>query len=188
MSPNYRGLFESWEIAVAKKLVNDYRKRWKCLEREDFDDLLQECLTHWFFSKDKYDPSGGAAKNTFMARIVKNKLRDIVKEYKRNKRKVLQNSISLNQPLSEDKDDSSLLDILADESDFRVQSELKIALSETYSQLTPKQRELCAYLTEGYSSMKELGEKLGVDRVTVYREIKRIRRIFNDKGLKDFLR
>ena len=26
MSLNYGGLFESWEIAVAKKIVSDYRK------------------------------------------------------------------------------------------------------------------------------------------------------------------
>jgi len=46
---SYEGLFEGWEVAVAKHLVNEFKKQWTCLDIDDFDDLLQECLTHWFF-------------------------------------------------------------------------------------------------------------------------------------------
>jgi mannose-6-phosphate isomerase-like protein (cupin superfamily) len=38
---------QRWEIAVTKKLVGEYRRRSRSLAREEFDDLMQECLAHW---------------------------------------------------------------------------------------------------------------------------------------------
>lgn len=42
----------NWEIATAKKLVSEYRRRNRTLEREEFDDLVQECLAHWIVAGD----------------------------------------------------------------------------------------------------------------------------------------
>ena len=67
---NYGGLFESWELGVAKRVINDYRREHRNLAREGFDDLLQECLIHWLDVRDQYDPSRGASKKTYMADIV----------------------------------------------------------------------------------------------------------------------
>ncbi len=38
---------QGWEIAVTKKLIGEFRRRSRSLYREEFDDLLQECLMHW---------------------------------------------------------------------------------------------------------------------------------------------
>ena len=38
---------QGWEIAVTKKLIGELRRRSRSLYREEFDDLLQECLTHF---------------------------------------------------------------------------------------------------------------------------------------------
>ena len=46
---------QGWEIAVAKKLIGEFRRRSRSLNREDFDDLLQECLTHWLEVRQKLD-------------------------------------------------------------------------------------------------------------------------------------
>lgn len=188
MSRRYEGLFEDREIGVAKNVIREFKGKWNCLRNEDDEDLLQECLAQWLFAKDKYDPAGGASLSTFMARIVRNKLQNLVKEYERDKRKVFHNSTSLDEPLSKDEGASSLLDILPDQTDYRVQTQLKIILSQTISMLTPQQRELCDLLCEGRSSMAELSESLGIERTTVYREIKRIRAVFESHGLKDFLK
>ena len=37
---------DRWEIAVAKKLVGEFRMRSRILERCEFDDLVQDCLLH----------------------------------------------------------------------------------------------------------------------------------------------
>lgn len=190
-SPNYRGFFEDWEIGVAKNIINKFRKEKRCLEMEDFDDLVQECLVHWYFVKDKYDPSSEASAKTFMARIVKNRLLNIAKEYRRDKRKVLRNTVSIDQPLSEDTD-LTLSDTLSSENalnpDFRSQLELRIELEKTMQKLSPQQKEICKYLEDETVTIKDISQYLNIDRGTVYREIKRIRAIFEEDRLKDFLR
>ena len=40
------GGLQRWEIAVTKKLVGEFRRRSRSLAREEFDDLMQECLAH----------------------------------------------------------------------------------------------------------------------------------------------
>jgi len=190
-SPNYKGFFEDWEIGVVKNVIAKFRKEKRCLELEDFDDLVQECLIHWYFVKEKYDPSSEASAKTFMARVVKNKLSNIAKEYRRQKRKVLQNSISIDQPLSED-NDLTLSDTLSSEntlhSNFRSQLELRIELEKAMQKLSPQQKEICKYLEDETVSIKDISQYLNIDRATVYREIKRIRGIFEQEKLKDFLR
>jgi len=191
MSPSYKGLFEGWEIAVAKKLINDFKKQWKCLEQDDFDDLLQECLTQWFLAKDKYNPDAEASKKTFMARVVKNKLFDIVKSHKRLCRKDDQNTDSLDKPLSDEEDAPTLLDLLLENkeytSNFRIHTELKVELSRTFQKLTPRQQELCRLLGEEGLSIKEASEILQTPRGTIYEEIKRIKDIFQQENLEAYL-
>ncbi len=191
MKPSYKGVFEGWEIAVAKKLINDFKKQWRCLGIDDFDDLLQECLTHWFFVKDKYNPLAEASEKTFMAGVVKNKLSDIVKDHERLRRKGAQNTVSLYEPLSDEEDAPTLLDsIPADEeyaSNLRIHTELKIDISRTFQKLTPKQQELCRLLGEEGLNIKEASEALKTPRGTVYEEINRIKSIFEKENLHEYL-
>ena len=191
MSPSYKGLFEGWEIAVAKRLINDFKKQWSCLEREDFDDLLQECLTQWFFAKDKYRSGSDASEKTFMARVVKNKLFDIVKDRERLCRKEDQRNVSLDQPLSDEDDSPTLLDSLCEDenyaANFCLHAELKIDLSSAFHKLTPKQQELCRLLGEEGLSIKEASEILQTPRGTVYEEIRRIKEVFERENLHGYL-
>ena len=191
MSPSYKGLFEGWEIAIAKKLINDFKKQWGCLELDDFDDLLQECLTQWFLAKDKYDPDAEASRKTFMARVVKNKLFDIIKNHERLRRKEAKNNISLDQPLSDEEDAPTLLDSLSRDENhttsFQVHTQLKIDISRTFQKLTPKQQELCRLIGEEGLSIKEASKILQTPRGTIYEEIKRIKDIFQKENLHEYL-
>jgi len=36
---SYGSLFEGWEVAIAKHLVNEFKKQWRCLDIDDFEDL-----------------------------------------------------------------------------------------------------------------------------------------------------
>jgi DNA-directed RNA polymerase specialized sigma24 family protein len=53
--------------------------------------------------------------------------------------------------------------------------------------LTPAQQRLCLMLGEEGLSIKEAAEKLRIPRGTLYEEIKRIRQVFADFGLDDYL-
>jgi len=187
MNQRYQGLFENWEIGVAVNVIREFKNQWTCLKGEDDEDLLQECLTHWFFAKDGFKEDGGASRSTFMAQVVRNTLRDIVKRYERNKRKIINKTISLDQPLGQDENTSSLADILPCNTSGSDQSELKEILPGVLSQLSPQQRSLCEFLLEGEMSITNLGKRLGVNRKTIYREIARIKQIFVEQRLKDFL-
>ncbi|MBM3451494.1 MAG: sigma-70 family RNA polymerase sigma factor, partial [Armatimonadetes bacterium] len=54
-------------------------------------------------------------------------------------------------------------------------------------QLTLRQRRLCALLGEEGLTIKEAAERLRIPRGTLYEEIKRIRKVFAEHGLGDYL-
>jgi len=186
---NYGGLFEGWELSVAKRLVNDYRKQWKCLEREGFDDLLQECLIHWLDVRDGYDAGRDASRQTFMAKVIRNKLGNIIEKATAEKRKTIYESISLDKPLNDDEDAPTLKDKIPDTKSAPPQTnlELKIELSRAYQKLTPQQKKLCKLLGEDGLSVTEASKEMNKHRRHLYREIARIREVFEKEGLKDYL-
>jgi len=188
MNHHYRGLFENWEIGVAKNVIREFKSKWKCLRIEDYEDLLQECLTQWLFNREKYDSSKGASQSTYMSRIVRNKLMDLIDEQTSDKRKIAHESISIDQPLNNGEDASSLLDVLPCNSDFHSYSELAISIEQAFPKLTNIQKLLCQYIEDGCSSTSELSQMLGIARASVYREIERIRIVFEKEGLKKFLK
>jgi len=187
---NYGGLFESWELAVAKKVINDYRKKHRSLEREGFDDLLQECLIHWLDVRDRYDPGRGASKNTYMAEVVGNVLGQLAAKARTDKRKAVYESISLDQPLNDEEDSPALKDKIPQNNDAlpQLDSELKIELSKAYQKLTPQQQKLCRLLGEEGMTISEASRRLDKHRMIIYREIERIRELFEKEGLKDYLK
>ncbi len=191
MSLKYGGLFESWEIGVAKKIINAYRKKWKCLEREGFDDLLQECLIHWMEVRDRYDPGRGASKNTYMAEVVSNVLGHIAEKARTDKRKAIYESVSLDEPLNKDEEDSPALKDKISASDDalpQINSDLKIEIAKVFQKLTPQQQKLCKLLGEDGLSISDASRQMDKHRMVIYREIARIRELFEKEGLKDYLK
>lgn len=161
---------------------------------EDFDDLLQECLTHWFFTKDDYDPGREASQKTFMGRIIRNKLTDLVREREADKRKIAHLAVSLDEPLGDDEDSPALIDQIDGDTvtqaphNHFLEIQLKIDLSKSLQKLTPQQKSLCNLLGEKGLSVKEASDYLKTPRSTIYDEIKRIRTIFMKEGLEDYLK
>ncbi|MDD5565990.1 MAG: sigma factor [Candidatus Omnitrophica bacterium] len=187
---NYGGLFESWEIATAKWVINEYREKYKCLRHESFDDLLQECLVCWLDLRDEYDPSRQASKKTFMAGVVKKELEKIAEKLKADKRKTIYEAISLDEPLNDDENAPTLKDQIPEDRDIPSQkeSDLKIEVSKVYQKLTSQQKKLCKLLGEGGLTINEACKHFAEHRSTIYREISRIREIFEKEGLRDYLK
>ena len=188
---SYKGLFHGWEVAIAKSLVNEFKIKWRCLDIDGFKDLLQECLLHWLFVKDKYDSSSEASPRTFMFRVVRNKLNDIVKGHDRLCRRISQNIDSLDEPLFEEDDSPTLFDRIKEDesraSDPRDQTELRIDLSQVCQHLTPKQKKLCELLGEHGLSVHRASEILKIPRSSIREEIKRIKAIFIENKLHEYL-
>ena len=188
----YGGLFESWEIAIAKRLCNERREKHKSLSCEGPDDLLQECLVCWLDLRERYDPTRKASKKTFMAGVITKELGKIVEKLTADKRKTIYESISLDRPLDDDvdKDTLTLKDKIPDTKGAHphINLELKKELSKAYKKLTPQQQKLYRLLAEEGLSINAASKHFGKHRSNVYRDVLRIREVFEKQGLKDYLR
>jgi len=189
-SCNYAGLFDDLEIGVAKNLVTEYRSKWTCLQYEDFDDLLQECLMHWYFVRDKYDPGRRVPSNAFMAKVIRNKLGHIIEKLTADKRIANSKTISIYTPMGDDEDSPTLLDVI-DEEPFAEKFDpaigLPLDMAKAYSQLTPRQRELCRLISERGLNIDEAAKALRVSRNTVKNEKNRIKAAFAKAELHEYM-
>ena len=185
----------NWEIATAKKLVSEYRRKHRILEREEFEDLMQACLAHWIVARRRIPPEPDPRPPvSYMAQVLRNKLTDMIREMTANKRAGDPGALSLDAPLDGTEDGITLGDVLADEqADPAAPGDLdsrhaRIDLTRAMAFLTPNQRRLCQLLGEEGLSIKEAAERLRIPRGTLYEEIKRIRKIFDQQGLGNYLK
>jgi RNA polymerase sigma-70 factor (ECF subfamily) len=186
---------QGWEIAVAKKLIGEFRRRSRSLNREDFDDLLQECLAHWLEVRQKLDPDPNGRPMAYMARVVRNKLIDLARERESAKRRGDLDSVSLDETVSESDDAPTFSDLVDAASSSQPGEEgsldpddARIDLAKAMQRLTPHQRRLCELLIQHGFNVKEVAEQLRIPRGTLYEEIKRIRKVFADQGLGEYLK
>ncbi len=175
------------EVEIVKHVVRDFlstRERHPDLELED---LVQECLVHWWVQRPRYTQSRGASIETFLRRVVNNKLVDLERGAKAQKRGQGRSPESLDQPLAEDElERDTLGDTIADAADTEGEALLQASLEAALSRLGPRQRQLLDGLLAGYP-MKQISRQLGVPRGTLYGELERIQRIFRDEGLIPYL-
>lgn len=152
---------------------------------------MQECLLHWFFIKDQNKISEERSYKFFMETVIKNKLFDIARKEERHKRKTFYRSVSLDELIGED-DEETFIECLTttEESVLRklIKAELPAALSKVFDSLTLRQKQLCKLLGEDGLNIKQVSEFLNIPRTSIYDEIGRIREIFRKEGLDDYLR
>jgi len=195
MNRNYRGLFQHWEIAIVVKLVREFQLRWRALALEPTEDLLQDCLIHWLAVRRDTDPARRITRNAFMARVVRNKLMDMVRERESEKRRVNYDAVSLDDPASYKDDGEVSFDRLDETFEQRqsgeddiVEQEVRVDLLDAIRRLTPLQQRLCLLLVYHDLTPKEVGRRLRMSPDAISEELTRIRQVFAQLGLGDYLR
>lgn len=181
----YDGLFTDLEIGVVKNVINESRRQWTCLEKEDFDDLLQSCLVKWWKVKNRYDNHSGASLSAYMSSVIRNHLTNLKNNLLSDKRIVAIKTVSLDQPA----DDDNLPELInrLPTPDFLPTLEIKLSVQVAVSMLSNRQQELCRLLSEDGLRVIEASKSLKVSKVTIYKEIKRIRTIFEKQNLRNCL-
>ena len=189
-----RGL-HAWEIAVIKKLVGEFRRQSRSMHREEFDDLVQECLLHWLNVRERVAVESGGPPIGYMARVIRNKLIDLAREREADKRRGDQETVSLDDKVGESEDAPTFADLVDAEQGRETGDrerfdpiDIHIDVADVMRRLTPEQQRLCELLGAQGLSIKEAAEKLRIPRATLYEEIRRIRTIFARHGLDDYLR
>ena len=114
---------------------------------------------------------------------------DIIESKHRKKRKTIYQTFSLDDPSFQRDEEDNIKQILADEECFRESYKCDIGdvLRRAKEKLSRRQKELCRMLQVDGLNLKQASEKLNIPRTTVYEEVFRIRDVFREEGLKDYL-
>src|SRR5688572_24379573 len=111
------GGLEPWEVDLAKVLVAVFLHEQDVFTQGDRDDLVNECLLHWWRVRDRYRTEGGASLSTYMRRVLRNKLSDLLEAETAKKRGGFQKPDSLDVArVVEAEDALALGETLADNS------------------------------------------------------------------------
>lgn len=172
----YGDLFADWEIAIAKSLIREFRERYPWLKSLDFDDLLQECLSHWYLQRSRFRPERGASTKTYMRTVLNNRLVSLLRRELSARRRIQHMTMSLDKSL--DEDGATLGDITP--SDIPDISE-RLDVASVVSSLTSLQKLICQLLVEDVS-VSQIARTLGKPRHTIRSEIDSIARAFRQQG------
>ena len=185
---------DGWEIAVAKKLVGEYRRRSRILDRYEFEDLVQDCLLHWITVRRSLDRDPANPPLGYMATVLRNWLADLVRKRGTDKRSGDLDTPSLDASIDGSDDGMTLAELLDvsqsrdSAGDGETHHHMHLDLLRACAHLTPAQQRLCLMLGEEGLSVKAAAEQLGIPRGTLYEEINRIRKLFADHGMEIYLR
>jgi RNA polymerase sigma factor (sigma-70 family) len=177
---------ESWEIVIAKRRADNWRKKWGILKVDDFEDLVHDCLVYWYQEKKNYDPSRGASEKTFMAGVLEMYLSHRKDALLTKKRKAFFEAKSLEEFFDEDSKSSS--ENRKYEPFVFDDPETRIDVSVVIQKLEPHQKEICRLIQSEGMSFHQIGKHLNRHHSYVYREVERIREIFEREGMKDYLK
>ena len=126
-----------------------------------------------------------------MNHVMHRYLLDVARRASAKKRKAEQSMASLNEPIlreTEEPDELTLEGIVPDETSKTHMAglPLRMDLATILTRLTPHQQAICRLLTEG-ETVTAVSRSLKVPRTTLYDEIKRIRRMFYEAGLRQYV-
>lgn len=161
----------------------------------DRDDLEQEMMLDVITRTPKFDQNKGTHK-TFVARIIERKISKLIRHRTSEMRDYRREACSLNERV-DDGDGSTVErgDLLSQEdADFRCgrrnrtgaeEMEFLQDMDATLSALPAHLRRLCEYLKTG--TISDAAREMGVPRTTLNDHVKKLRAIFEDAGLRDYL-
>ena len=162
----------------------------------DRDDLEQELILDLLRRLPKYDPSR-AKLNTFIARVVEHKIATLIEKQTAHKRDYRRCPCSLNERFEEEEEGRSVERAeTLDQEDYllrigvepRAAEELRalaLDVPAVVEALPSELGELCRRLKA--ESVTEISRDTGVPRATLYQSVTKLREIFEDAGLKDYL-
>jgi len=174
--------FEQWELDLIGREVAAFEREGELLW-SDTDDLLAEAQAAWWRQRESYDPRRGANPETFLKRVVRHALADVLKAERAGSRRGGREALSLDAPLDESGDEGALTieDVIGSGEDW-AEADFRQDLEAILGRLTPRQRAVIRGLRDG-EEKAALARRLGVHRDTLYQDLAQIRAVFRDGGL-----
>jgi RNA polymerase sigma-70 factor (ECF subfamily) len=175
----------------AKQLIGKYG-----FTRDDYEDLQQEMTLDLLRRLGKYDPEKSAL-TTFVAQVVDRRISTLIRHRKQEKRDYRRQACSLNAPVENGPGEALGMDEILSQDDFDRQVgrhadrrsdrlDLSLDFSRAMAELPDDLRQLAVRLQT--QTMAEIARELGVPRTRLYdKGITRLRKLFEDKGLREYL-
>lgn len=163
---------------------------------DDYDDLQQEMMLDLLRRLGKYDPSR-AGLSTFVARIVDRKVSTLIRHQRQEKRDYRRRVCPLDEQVEDHEGHARGLDEILSQDAYdeevgrhdRPECErvdLTLDLTLVLNELPEDLLELARRLQT--RTVAEIARELGVPRSTLYEKgIARLRKIFEDRGLREYL-
>ncbi len=161
----------------------------------DRQDIEQELVLDLLRRLPDYRPDR-AQRSTFIARVIEHKVATLLEARGREKRGGRVRSRSLSDKVRDDEGEAiELADTIREQDYFRRtgqqpprgadQCDLCMDVQTVLARLSPGRRRLCALLQT--MSVAAASRELGIPRGTLYEDIRKLRAIFEDAGLRRFL-
>lgn len=161
----------------------------------DREDLEQEMILDLLSRLPKYD-STRAKRNTFIARVVEHKVATLIAERKAQKRDYRTPVCSLNDRLGDMEGNSIEREATINQEDYFCRTrkltrsiedhrDLSIDTRDVIAELPPELKKLCFRLQ--CQTIAEIVRETGIPRSTIYESIKKLRALFEEAGLGDYL-
>lgn len=161
----------------------------------DRQDLEQEMVFDLLRRLPKFKPER-AQRNTFIARVVEHKVATIIEAQKAGMRDYRLCPCSLNDRFENEEGGSvERIDTINQDDYLQRTGKLSRPISDLWGlsidvrsaveKLPPELRELCKRLQT--ESVTEISRDTGIPRGTIYESINKLRTLFEDAGLKDYL-
>lgn len=166
------------------------------VSKDDSEDIEGDLTLHVLEQLDKFDPTRGRL-GAFVTRVVEHKAEDILDARCTARRDYRLDVCSLSDTIKAADGEEVSIEDVAQEDAVRSQrgvSELsleeqvarKVDLERFLIQLSPEQQDLCGRLMS--ATVSEVAAALGIPRTTLYGPLSRIRAIFEEAGLREYLR
>ena len=158
---NYDGMIESWKVTMIK-----YYAMRHGVTGSDLDDVLQDIVLY-LYTEFKYDPAR-ASERTATARVINNRL----KMYLRSRRRYLQMLVNRTEPEKTETPHSQI--------------QMSLDIRELYPHMSLEERDTCVLLAEGHSA-NQIAAMRHCHPSKIQRIIKRIRQLFQERGMQAWL-
>lgn len=175
-APGPKDDFAEWEFDLvrreARAFATDHQLRWS--DVADLEQVGSEALLR---QRQRYDPTRGATRRTYLKRVVRNAFKDVQKAERTESRQGEREAISLDAKLD---GGQTLGDLLAGDLTAIDTYPTRAAIERALVRLTLRQREQVRLRILGYRP-KEIAAELTVHRDTVHADMRRIRTIFREE-------
>jgi RNA polymerase sigma-70 factor (ECF subfamily) len=163
--------------------------------RDEGEDIEGDLTLHVLEQLSKFDPTRGRL-GAFVTRIVEHKAADILDARRTARRDFRLNVCSLSDTVQTAEGDEVSIEDIAHEDAVRSQHSVgelsledevarKVDLERLLAHIPPGQQDLCRRLMS--ATISEVAAALGVPRTTLYGPRSRLRAIFEEAGLREYL-